>query len=182
MFTPAANSDEILALIGDLIRLGRIEAIEGARVVVRVGDVLSPPLRWVNAAGSVFSLWMPPSEGEQVVVLSPEGDITGAIVICGLYSDDNPPPADGLKIHLKTPAGTFQFDAETGVLTIDITGDADVTATKVNVNCDLMVNGKITATGEIASDADVTTSGVSLKNHRHGNVASGMAKTGGPEA
>ncbi len=181
------SPDDTSRQIGDLIRFGTVETVEGATVTVRDGDVVSPPLPWVTLSGG-WILWIAPTVGQQVTLLCPSGDIEGAIVLNGLYSTAFPPPAEGLTAALQAPDGArFAYDPETNQLMFDllagamtvlaaagieltapvkITGDVEVTGA-VTITGDIEVAGKIKATDEITSDTDVKAGLISLKNHPH---------------
>jgi phage baseplate assembly protein V len=175
------DDDDMHGLIGDLIRRGTIRSVDlvAGLAVFEAGEIVSPPLPWVEVAAGAFRTWTPPSIGEQVILLCPEADIEGGMILRGLSSNQFPSPdntadhsihgADGLVFTL-TPAG-LRITAPQGV---DITADVTITG---NVS----VTGDITSTGNVNGDSDVIGGGISLKDHIHGNVQSGAAKTGGPE-
>ena len=153
--------------------------------VIEVGEIISPPLPWVEAFAGVFRSWSPPSEGEQVVLLCPEGEIEGGILLRGLSSEQFPLPnnsadhsihgAEGL-IFTLTPAG-LQITAPEGV---DITADVRITG-NVEVTGNIDATGDMNASGTVTGESDVIGSGISLKGHTHSGVQSGGASTGGPQ-
>lgn len=175
------DEEDINGLIGQLIRKGVIKSVDLAAglAVIESGEIVSPPLPWVEAYAGLFRSWSPPSEGEQVVLLCPEGDIEGGIILRGLTSDQFPKPsdtadhsihgADGL-IFTLTPAG-LQIVAPEGV---EITADVTITG-------NVAVTGDITASGTVTGNADAVGGGISLKGHTHSGVAAGTASTGGPQ-
>jgi phage baseplate assembly protein V len=181
------DEEDINGLIGQLIRKGVIQSVDLAagRAVIEVGEIVSPPLPWVEAFAGLFRSWSPPSEGEQAILLCPEGDIEGAIILRGLTSDQFPKPSDtadhsihgaeGL-IFTLTPAG-LQIVAPQGV---EITADVTITG-NVAVTGDIGVTGDVSASGTVTGDTDAVGGGISLKNHTHSGVAAGTASTGGPQ-
>ena len=183
-------SDDTSGLIGDLIRIGVIASVDlqDGKAVVRMGEVISPPLPWLELAGQ-FRTWCPPSENEQVLVLCMEADVAHGVILRGLFSSAFPQPASGLKIHLSTPDGTvIAYDAENHALKIDVAGAIAVTATQgLTIDADVTITGKVNITGDVAitgeatATVDVKASDISLKNHKHGAVQAGPAKTGAPE-
>lgn len=178
-------SDDPTGLLGDMIRFGTLETVDNdARTAtVKCGDITSPPLRWLSFSG-LFGLFAPAHEGEQVVLLCPEGDISAGIILRGVECDTFPAPASGNLFRVKFPDGsTLDYDPDGHVMTINLSGgklvinapaDVEVTA-NVKIIGDVTVDGKIDATG------DVKAGDISLKNHKHGNVSAGLAKTGAPE-
>ena len=72
------------------------------------------------------------------------------------------------KIKLKADS----IEAVSGSCTVLMSGDSvTITASTVNVNGNMVVNGEIKATGQISSDTDVLAAGKSGKGHTHtGNM------------
>jgi phage baseplate assembly protein V len=182
------SDDETLRSIGNLIRFGVVEAVEGARVIVRTGEIDTPPLPWFGLAGA-YSLWRAPSKGEQVIVLCPEGDDMGGVVLAGLFSDTFPAPAEGDHLHLKLMAdGSIDYDPAGKLLLLTLANSVLRLIVQqlhvqgpVRIEGDVEVTGKITATGKIRSEEEVEAKGIKLTTHKHGNVSAGLAKTGVPE-
>jgi phage baseplate assembly protein V len=184
-------SDNPHDTITDMIRYGTVVSVDGRRAVVQCGEVLSPPLQWLAIAGA-WLVWLPPSEGAQVTVLCPDGDITGGIILNGLYSDAiNSPVTSLLAALLKAPDdATFVYDAAVHALTVTLPAGGTATLIApggftfegdVTVTGDVAVQGDISAAGTIHADEDVTAEDISLKDHLHGQVQTGTAKTGAPE-
>jgi phage baseplate assembly protein V len=175
------DDDDMHGLIGDLIRRGTIRSVDlGAGLAVfEAGEIVSPPLPWIEVAAGAFRTWTPPSMGEQVVLLCPEADIEGGMILRGLLSNQFPKPSDSMDhsihgaeglIFTLTPAG-LQVTAPQGV---DITAD-------VTISGNVDVTGDITASGTVNGSTDVIGGGISLKSHKHSGVAAGSASTGGPQ-
>lgn len=197
----AAMHDDDLRALSNLIRYGTVDSVDhqAKRAVVRVGGVLTKPLPWLAARAGNVSIWSPPSVGEQVMVLAPNGNLGAAAVLAGIFSDASPAPAsasadnvviladDGAeiiydraahKLQATLPAGgTVDLTAPGGVT---ITGDVTITG-KVTIAGDVAIDGKTDATGTITSASDVKAGSISLKNHKHSGVQSGSSKTGVPE-
>lgn len=173
----AATDDDTPGMLGDLVRYGTIASVDlaAAMVTVAAGDVTSPLVPWLELAGG-FRTWVPPTVGEQVVLISPEGDIAGAFVLRGLYSTAFPPPLDTTTARVTMPDGStvdYDPDAHKLILTIAGSGSVDIIG-KVNITGDVTVTGKVTASTDVVGD------GKSLKSHTHGGVQSGSSQTGAP--
>ncbi|BEV17394.1 phage baseplate assembly protein V [Herbaspirillum sp. DW155] len=91
---------ELVRTIPNLIRTGKIAEINADKVRVRLSPtLLTTWLQWIALrAGDVID-WCPPSIGEQVIVFSPNGDLTQGKVLAGLFSADSPAPQTSLKIR-----------------------------------------------------------------------------------
>jgi len=140
------NAAEILRLLNNMIRIGTIEEIDHKAFRVRVisGDNLTDWVPWRAARAGKTKTWDPPTKGEQVVLLSPSGDMSQAIVLQSLYSDENPPPnasenlwlkkfPDGTEIRYDHAAKKLHIDGA-GELQIDVKGNAAINAKTIALN------------------------------------------------
>ncbi|UWE15117.1 phage baseplate assembly protein V [Herbaspirillum huttiense] len=102
---------ELVRTIPNLIRTGKIAEINADKVRVRLSpSLLTTWLQWIALrAGDVID-WCPPSIGEQVIVFSPNGDLTQGKVLAGLFSAESPAPQTTLKIRsIHYPDGAVVF-------------------------------------------------------------------------
>jgi phage baseplate assembly protein gpV len=161
------DADDIPGLIGDLLRLGTIASVDlaAATATVNSGDVVTPALPWTEMAGA-FRSWSPPSVGEQVLLLCPEGDVAGALILRGLYSTAFPAPGTDANPQIHGPDGLVITFTPNG-LTIVAPGGVAIT-------------GDVTVTGTLTASTDVIGGGKSLKSHKHSGVQAGGAQTGAP--
>lgn len=152
------NYEELARLLQNLIRLGTVSEVQYAnppRVRVKTGALETNWLVWVERRAGTTTTWNPPTVGEQVVLLSPGGDLTGAIVLSGVNSDDIAPPSDDPNTHVvQYPDGaTYAYDhvagrlIVTGVksLVVDCQDAVINSANTLLINCpENTVNGKLT--------------------------------------
>ncbi|RFA31335.1 hypothetical protein CAI21_01525 [Alkalilimnicola ehrlichii] len=89
------NVAELLRLLNNLVRLGTVHEVDTAtaRARIKSGAILTGWLPWLSARAGTTRDWDPPTAGEQVLLLSPGGDLSQAIVLTGIYSEASPPPA-----------------------------------------------------------------------------------------
>jgi phage baseplate assembly protein V len=132
----------------------------------------------VTRAGETI-VWSPPGEGEQGMLLCPDGDIAQGVFLAGVYSTAFPAPGNGAREFIR-----FADDAEFGY--DPDSGEADVTLPsggKLTIVADggVTIEGDLEVTGSINAGDDVTASGVSLIAHTHGGVQAGGASTGTPQ-
>lgn len=122
-----------------------------------------------NAGGNKF--YCLPDEGELVVLLLDSKGESGC-VIGSIYNDKDIPPSANRHIWKKvfTNGTTIEHDRNSGDITIHASGKVIVNNSNINVN-----GGTITV-----KNGDVIADGISLKNHVHGGVSSGGAKTAQP--
>jgi phage baseplate assembly protein V len=160
------NTAELLRLINNLVRLGTIAEVDhdAARVRVQIGELLTAWLPWLEARAGTTRTWSPPTVGEQVVVLSPGGDLAAAVVLTGLYQDAHPAPSDDENLIGRWyPDGTrIEYDHDAHRLLIHCVGDIH-----------LEVEGNLTAT--VGGDMKATVAGVATVDaesiHHNGGSA-----------
>jgi phage baseplate assembly protein V len=169
------EDEDIDGRLGDLIRKGVIQSVDlGAGLAVfEAGDIVSPPLPWIEAAAGAFRTWTPPSKGEQVILISPEGDIEGGIIMRGLLSNKFPAPSSDANHSIHGKDGL--------IITLVSDGLVITAPSGVVIEGDVTITGELGVIGNVTASEDVTASGISLKEHKHGNVQAGAAKTGAPE-
>lgn len=153
--------------------------LAAARCTVLLDDgVESPPLPWLAPRMGETRAWLPPSVGEQVLMICPGGEIGAGILVGGVPSDANPPPIDEPVVLIRFKDGAaISYDPETSELLMQLPSGATTVLVSdggVDIVGDVTLNGKLTA-----SD-DVLAGSVSLKNHKHAGVQAGSAQTGAP--
>jgi phage baseplate assembly protein V len=198
----AGMSDDVLQILANLFRYGTVQAVDvdSKRVTVKVGGVNTKPLPWVTWRAGRVRTWSPPSVGEQVMVLSPNGDLAAGVALPSLFSNANDKPdgatadnvivgfGDGAVLlydmasHLlrvTLPAGgRIEASAPDG---FKLTGDVDI-AGKLHVSDAVTVDSTLHASKDVSSDADVKAGNISLTNHPHDKVQPGPGLSGKPVA
>ena len=192
-------SAELIRLLENILRVGVVIAVdeESWRVRVQSGELQTDWLRWNTTRAGAFSIWVPPSVGEQVWLGCIGGNPETAVIIGSLYSSDNPAPGSSLKeIVLTAPDGaSLRYDAEAsaleaqGMKTAHIKASASVTLETPLVECtdhlktrtfELTEGG--TMKGDVThSDGSLSSNGVTVHSHVHGGVQGGSSNTGGPK-
>lgn len=196
----------------NLIRFGTIKTVNPSKpiplVTVELDDIVTPEIRFFNARSGNDSTWDPPSENEEVMVISPCGEIgPTSVVFYGLYNNEHPAPSDDLnkKIRVFADGCIIAYDIAAhhlsailpsggkAILTADggitINGDTTIngnlqingsTAMTGNnaVGGSQLVQGSSHSTGAFSTEADVKAGSISLKEHKHPGDSGGT--TGGP--
>ncbi|WP_413493152.1 phage baseplate assembly protein V [Morganella psychrotolerans] len=152
---------ELLRLIRNIIRTGTVTAVEiGRGCRVQTGNLQTDWLPVVTLrAGAARSSWMP-SVGEQVVILSVGGELTTAVVLPGLFSDEYNEPTDSLTAnHTTYPDGAvIEYEPATGALkatgitTAFIDAGESITATSPVVIVNASENIRFVTPAVICSD------------------------------
>lgn len=189
---PSSGADADRAL-ADLVQEGVVESVDldAGKAVVRIGEILTPPIDWTMWAGDT-TIWMAPCEGQPVIVTAPEGDSERAYISGGLSSSAMAPLFLGAKVGIRFKDGALiTYDPDSRKLDFSLPGEALITASNgarlvadVAIEGDLDITGAVkvgqglTAEGVVTGKQDVVFAGVSAKAHRHlaGNPLTGVAQ------
>lgn len=165
---------ELIRRLHNLVRVGVIVEVdhEAERATVQTGHNLTGWIRWSSDRAKDTVEWSPPVPGEQVIVLSPGGDLDNAVIVGSLNSQKSPAPSHAPTEHVRQyPDGTFtRYDHEKNQLEIvikgdarlHIEGDADLTikgACRATIEGDLAATVGKSLTAEVGADATVTAKG-----------------------
>jgi phage baseplate assembly protein V len=184
----------------NLIRYGTVLSVQEdpPRLVAQVGEVATKPIPWLAFRAGATRHWSPPSPGEQVLLLSPGGNLGAATALTGLFSDQAPKPAEGTNdnvavwfddgavllydraAHLLKATlpggGRVELNAPGG---FRLVGDVDVEG-KFHVTREATFDATLHAAQDVTTDADVKAGDISLRDHPHGDVQKGGDLTGKP--
>ena len=155
--------------VSNLIHRGLVLCVDmqHALATVQVGEVQTAALPWLTTRAGGDITWWAPEAGEHVAILCPCGSLSQGVIIGSLYSGSKPAPSnsadqhvtkysDGTTITYDRAAHTFTIQA-VGAVTINIQGNAAVTAQAVAVNAQngLTINGDLTLNGKVAGTLKV---------------------------
>lgn len=222
------NFSDLQRRLENLIRIGTIAHVDLAdtgapRVRVQDGQLLTDWLPFGSMRAGTARVWSAPTVGEQVIMLSPSGELASAVVFGSLFCAGIQAPsadphdhiidfADGTSVSHNDATGAMVF---TGMKTVLLQASESVTinTTEMTVNASGSVThntpattstGKLTSqglftyqsgmtgsagsggagtniTGPITqSGGNVSSNGVVLHTHTHGQVRAGGDNTGGP--
>lgn len=190
---------ELIRLLENVIRIGVVTEIDedAWRVRVASGELDTNWLRWNAQRAGAFSIWIPPSLGEQVWLLCIGGNPETAIIGGSLYSSDHPAPgSSGNELVIAAPDGAkFRYDADAGALevsgikTAKLTAEVKVILDAPLVECTELLKTKrfdVTEGGEMRGDFNHTggafiSNGVKADDHDHGGVQRGGDWTEGTQ-
>lgn len=170
-----------------LIRLGTVASVDLAagKCTIKLDDgATTPPVRWIERRSGATKTRSAPTVGEQVVLLSPAGEIGGALAIPGVWSNANPLPGTAqIELTEFIDGAVLSYDplAHALVATLPAGATAAITAPGgLTITGPVTINGDATVTGTITGQTDVVGGGKSLKSHTHTGVTAGSATTGAP--
>lgn len=169
-----ADLSDLLRLLQNLIRLGTIAQVDGAKARVQLGPQLTSEwMNWITPRAGSTCAWSAPTVGEQVMVLSPGGDLTRGVILPALFSKafDAPESNDAIHTTHYPDGAVVQYDHAAHILSATLAGGtAIITADKVTSDApttictgDLIVMGNLdvqqtaTVTGATALNGGVTT-------------------------
>lgn len=173
---------EVERILANMIRVGVIAELDqaNARVKVNVSGVTTDWLPWTTARAGATRTWSAPRAGEQVLVLSPHGDLAQGVVVPSIYQDDHPAPANtqDKETTVYPDGSTVEYNSDTNTLTVTVSGDG-----KVIVNCkEATVNAETSVTLDTplvhCMDALTVEGLLTYKGGMTGSGGSGASLTG----
>ena len=180
-------------MLENLIRLGVIADVQmkPPRVKVKTGELTTAWLPWLALRAGSDREWDPPTINEQVILLSPSGQLANGVVITGLPSDHIPANGDRPGLHRRTYAdGTvIEYDSKAHHLNATLVdGGTTNLISEGGINIvgpithqgDYTQTGNQNITGRVDVSEDVVAAGVSLVKHPHAGVKSGGDQSGWP--
>ena len=135
---------ELNRKLANIIRIGLVKEVdyEKARVRVKIGEFITDWLPWVTARAGEDRNWFSPDIDEQVIVLSPFGELSLGVVLPAIYQEKYPPPENKKEINsVKFQDGTkFTYDKENHHLEIEVVdkitlkvGESEIEMTKSGI-------------------------------------------------
>lgn len=146
---------ELERRLNNLLMVGTILEVDyaAARCRVEIGELRTAWLKWFTTRASSDRSWWAPEVGEQVMVLSPSGELAQGTVLPAIYQSAHPAPGDRATHRIDDYGdGTrVTYDRAASVLTIDCVGDVVIeNANSITVNTgttlDITAGGSATLT------------------------------------
>jgi len=188
---------ELMRLLENVTRVGVVTEIDEDtwRVRVASGELETTWLRWNAQRAGAFSIWMPPSIGEQVWLFCIGGNPETAIIGGSLYSNAHPAPGGSRnEMVITAPDGArFRYDADAGALDVSgiksakVSAEVKIILDSPVVECTELLKTRqldVTEGGEMHGDIThsggaFTSNGVQVDDHNHGAVERGGSWTEG---
>lgn len=180
------NIADLARLLENIVRFGTVEAVQmqPPRVQVKSGNITTAWRPWLNLRAGADREWDPPTIGEQVVLLSPSGNLAQGVVLTGLFSDLIPANGEREGLHRRTyrDGAVIEYDSiahrlrailpEGGITDLTSTGGINITG-PINHVGDYTQQGNQAVTGTVTVSEDVIAADISLRNHRTKGVTPG---------
>lgn len=179
--------------LANLVRVGKILQLDeaNARVKVSTAGLTTDWLPWGAARAGTTRKGSMPSIGEQVMLFSPFGDLSQAVVGFSLYQDDHPAPTTSKDQETAVfPDGTaVEYDSASNTLTVTVAGAGNViiNCKVATVNADTSVTldtPQTTLTGNLTVQGATVVQGITSRGknisdtHTHTGVVPGGGSTG----
>ena len=137
------NLNDLARRLANIIRIGQIFEIdyEIAKARVKIGELETDWLPWITANSGNNKNWNPPEIDEQVIVLSPCGELNQGVILPSLYRGSASETygetqsitfSDGSKISFNRSSGNLDLDIK-GNATIKVMGNAQIEATNITM-------------------------------------------------
>lgn len=190
------NSTDLLRRLDNLFRLGTILAVDHAKARVRVksGEIESDWLPWLTFRAGQTQSWSPPTVGEQCLICAVSGELSTAVVLVGIYTNNAPSQNPDEHLIVFPDGAEIRYNHASGALSVKNCNTATLHAkSQITLDCPtvictgevqvlgtLAVDGIISTQASVTAQNDVSGGGISLKSHKHGGVESGNKQTQSP--
>ena len=168
-FDMSAEITDLQQRLTNLIRVGKVHSVDHANARLRVsfgkdGANVSGWVPWMTSRAGATREWNPPAVGEQVTLMNPSGqDNSGFTLPGGIYQTGSPangntagqvvldlPQTGAWKIRI----GNVVIEALNNSAKITVGSKSlEVTPSKIVINGDVEVTGKINTTGDVIAGA-----------------------------
>ena len=178
-----ATLSNLSRLLQNLIRLGTIAEVEGAKARVQLGPKLTTKwLNWITQRAGTTCTWSAPTVGEQVMVLSAGGDLARGVILPALFSKafDAPETSDAIHTTHYPYGAVVQYDHMAHALRALLPGGtATIIADKVTSDAlSTICTGDGTSMGNLIVRKSATVIGATALNsgvNAKAGAAGGMA-------
>ncbi|AMP37449.1 phage baseplate assembly protein V [Ralstonia solanacearum] len=196
------DTADLARLLENLLRIGTIAEVRHSTppaVRVQTGGITTTWRPWAERRAGTTRTWNPPTVGEQVLLFCPSGDLSNAVILCGIPTAANDvPSADPNRTVTLYPDGALtSYDHATGLLTVqgvktvflEAAANVLVKAPNTIFDGDVTVKGRFAyengitghggengnkITGSLTHEGgQLSSNGVVVDDHDHGGVHRG---------
>jgi phage baseplate assembly protein gpV len=167
--------------VAGMMRHGPVHEVDpkAATVRLRLGGTddkpfLSPKIPYAQVGGAL-KVHAPPSVGQQMTLMAPNGDWRQAVALPATWSEANKAPSDKGDENVLTFGGCT-LSVKGNVVTLEVA--------EVTITADVTIKGDLTVKGDVALEGGgITHNGANIgATHRHTEVERGGRTSGPPEA
>ena len=122
-----------------------------ARCRVTTGGNTTGWLPWLTQRAGKDRTWWAPEVGEQVILLSPGGEMISGVVLPGCYSDSHPQPDDDQDVScIEFKDGVrVEYNRAQHVLTVSSPMLVELRASQVLLDADVYISRKLHVDGDV---------------------------------
>ncbi len=178
---------ELNRRVANMVRLGRVAAIDYAgsipKVRVRIAPLTTAWLPLLSLRAGPDKQWWPVEVDEQVVVISPSGELNQGVVLGSIFQNRFPSNANDIDVHRTTysDGAVIEYNKATHRLRASLPDGAStqlISTGGVSIVGDVTVEGNITASEEITDHTRSMQEDRDIYNrHVHPGVATGKGST-----
>ncbi|NDV27718.1 phage baseplate assembly protein V [Desulfovibrio sp. JC010] len=119
---------DLIRRFENVLRIGKICEADYEKACVRVksGDVVTDWLPWITQRAGKDISWWPPTIGEQVMILSPGGDLAQGVVLPAIFQTAAPACGNRSTLHRHTyqDGAVIEYDEEAHFLHAYVPGSS----------------------------------------------------------
>ncbi|WP_247392473.1 phage baseplate assembly protein V [Ralstonia pseudosolanacearum] len=196
------DTADLARLLENLLRIGTIAEVRHSTppaVRVQTGGITTTWRPWAERRAGTTRTWNPPTVGEQVLLFCPSGDLSNAVILCGIPTAANDVPSNdpNRTVTLYPDGALTSYDHTAGLLTVqgvktvflEATANVLVKAPNTTFDGDVTVKGRFAyengiaghggengnnITGSLTHEGgQLSSNGVVLDKHGHGGVQHG---------
>ncbi len=181
---------ELHRRLANLVRVGQVAAIDYAgavpKVRVAIGALTTAWLPLVCMRAGVDTSWWPVDVDEQVLVLSPSGDLAQGVVVAGLNQTRFPAGGNSVDVHrcCYADGAVIEYDKASHCLQAILPAGATARLEAdggINIIGDVHVTGNITATQDISDGVrSMQADRIIFNRHTHAGIRAGGSNTAVP--
>jgi phage baseplate assembly protein V len=150
---------ELNRRVANMVRLGRVAAIDYAgsipKVRVRIEPLTTAWLPLLSLRAGSDKHWWPVEVNEQVLVLSPSGELNQGVVLGSLHQQNFAAPASTIDVHRVTYSDGAVIEYDRAAHHLSATLPSGATTTLIS-DGGVSIVGDVTVTGNIKASGDIT--------------------------
>ena len=130
---------ELARRLANIVRFGTVAEVDHDAYRLRArydtddtgAPILTAPIPWVALRAGDDAEWWSPDVGEQLVLLSPSGELTQAIALPALYSNAKPAPSadPDKRVTRYSDGAVYEYDRNTHRYSITLPDDGEMLVT-----------------------------------------------------
>jgi phage baseplate assembly protein V len=181
---------ELHRRLANVVLLGKIVEADYSQTIpklkIKIGNLQTAWLPMLTQRAGNDVSWWPLEVGEQVLVLSPSGELNQGVVLGAINQKAFAAPGNSADVHrqMYSDGAVIEYDRKTHHLSAVLPSGA---TTRLVSEGGISITGDVTVTGNIKASGDITDQTRSMHRdreifnfHNHSGVATGLGNTAIP--